>query len=75
MIDHNVVDGSDSSKNTGNGIYSSCQGYVQFNYFSYLVAAFLSSTDSVHDNIVMNAVTSIDGDHCNAISLSAQRAD
>ncbi|MGB7601556.1 MAG: hypothetical protein WBM24_14695 [Candidatus Sulfotelmatobacter sp.] len=67
MIDHNVMDGSDSSKNTLNGVYGSCAGTVQYNYFNYLVSGILASVDNVNNNIVQNAVTSADGDHCNGI--------
>lgn len=65
MIDHNVVDGSDSSKNTLNGVYSSCAGTIQYNYFNYLVSGLLASVDNFNNNLIENAVTSIDGDHCN----------
>jgi hypothetical protein len=66
-IDHNIVDGSDSTKNTFNGVFSGCGGTIAYNYFSYLVSAVLATVDIVHDNYVVNTVTSADGDHCNAI--------
>ncbi|RSL17385.1 hypothetical protein EDE15_2917 [Edaphobacter aggregans] len=67
MIDHNVIDGSDSTKNTFNGVFSSCAGTIAYNYFAYVVSGVLASTDSVHDNTILHTVTSIDGDHCNAL--------
>lgn len=66
-IDHNIVDGSDSTKNTFNGVYSSCAGTIAYNYFSYLVSGILGGTDIVHDNFLVQTVTSADGDHCNGI--------
>jgi hypothetical protein len=67
MIDHNVMDGSDSSKNTMNGVYSSCAGTIQYNYFNLMVSGILASVDNVNNNIFENAITSVDGDHCNGI--------
>jgi hypothetical protein len=67
MIDHNVVDGSDSSKNTLNGVYSSCAGTIQYNYFSYLVSGILASVDNVNNNLIENTIVSADGDHCNGM--------
>jgi hypothetical protein len=67
MIDHNVVDGSDSSKNTMNGVYSYCAGTVAYNYFNYVVSGILASVDNVNNNIIEDSVDSIDGDHCNGI--------
>ena len=67
MIDHNIVDGSDSSQNTFNGVYSSCAGTIAFNYFAYLVSGILADTDIVHDNTIVHTITSADGDHCNAL--------
>lgn len=67
MIDHNVMDGSDSSKNTMNGVFSSCAGTIQYNYFNYVVSGILASIDNVNNNIVENSVDSADGDHCNGI--------
>jgi hypothetical protein len=69
MIDHNVVDGSDSSKNTFNGIYSSCAGTIQYNYFSYLVSGVLATVDNFNNNLIENTITSIDGDHCNLMFI------
>ena len=67
MSDHNVIDGSDSSKNTMNGVFGFCAGTIQYNYFNYVVSAILGSVDDVNNNLVENAVESIDGDHCNGI--------
>ncbi|MGE5057538.1 MAG: hypothetical protein ACM3WP_25530 [Acidobacteriota bacterium] len=67
MIDHNVMDGADSSKNTMNGVYSYCAGTVQYNYFNYVVSGILASVDNVNNNIIENSIDSIDGDHCNGI--------
>jgi hypothetical protein len=67
MFDHNVMDGSDSTQNTMNGVFGSCAGTIQFNYFNYMVSGILGSVDNVNNNIVQNAVTSADGDHCNGI--------
>jgi len=66
-VDHNIVDGADSSKNTFNGAFSSCAGTIAYNYFSYLVSGVLANTDVIHDNVVIHTVTSEDGDHCNGI--------
>jgi hypothetical protein len=66
-VDHNIVDGADSSKNTFNGVFSSCAGTIAYNYFSYLVSGVLANTDIIHDNIVIHTVTSVDGDHCNGV--------
>ena len=73
MMDHNVMDGSDSSKNTMNGVYSSCAGTVQYNYFNYMVSGILGNVDNINNNIVENAVESIDGDHCNGIFTFGSR--
>ena len=67
MIDHNIMDGSDSTKNTMNGVYSSCAGTIAYNYFSYMVSGVLGNTDDVHDNVFSNTVTSAGGDHCNLL--------
>ena len=64
--DHNVIDGSDSSKNTLNAFYS-YWSVIQYNYVNYVVSGVLGSTDIVHDNTILNTVTSADGDHCNGI--------
>lgn len=64
--DHNVIDGSDSSKNTFNGAFSYWSSF-KYNFVQYVVSGFLGGADQVHDNIVLNAVTSADGDHCNGI--------
>lgn len=66
MADHNVMDGSDSTRNTMNGAYSFWSQY-QYNYTNYVVSSVLGNTDSVHDNVVHNAALSADGDHCNAL--------
>jgi hypothetical protein len=66
-VDHNIVDGADSTKNTFNGVFSSCAGTIAYNYFSYLVSGVLGNTDIIHDNVVLNTVTSVDGDHCNGV--------
>ncbi len=66
MADHNVIDGSDSSKNTGNGFYQQWSD-MQYNYISYVVSGLLGSNDITHDNVVGNTVTSADGDHCNGM--------
>jgi hypothetical protein len=65
MVDHNVADGSDSTKNTMNGVFITCAGTVQYNYFNFMVSGILGSVDNVNNNIVENAVNSADGDHCN----------
>jgi hypothetical protein len=67
MFDHNVMDGSDSTQNTMNGVFGSCAGTIQYNYFNYMVSGILGSVDNVNNNIVQNSVTSADGDHCNGI--------
>jgi hypothetical protein len=67
MIDHNVMDGSDSTKNTMNGVFSSCAGTIQYNYFNFMVSGILASFDNANNNLVENSVTSADGDHCNGI--------
>jgi hypothetical protein len=66
MADHNVIDGSDSSKNTFNGFFQSWSR-IQFNYVQYVVSGVLGSTDSVHDNTFLHTVSSADGDHCNGV--------
>ena len=66
IADHNVIDGSDSSQNTFNAVYSSWSQF-QYNYVSYVVSGVLATTDAVHDNTFLNTVTSADGDHCNAL--------
>lgn len=66
-IDHNIMDGSDSTKNTFNGVYSSCAGTIAYNYFAYMVSGILANTDIIHDNYLIHTVTSADGDHCNGI--------
>jgi hypothetical protein len=66
VADHNVIDGSDSSKNTMNGVYSAWSIF-KYNYVNYVVSAVLGNTDEVHDNVFQNAVTSADGDHCNEV--------
>jgi hypothetical protein len=67
MVDHNVVDGSDSTKNTGNGVYAGCAGTIQYNYFSYLVSGVLANVDLFRFNTILNSVQSVDGDHCNGM--------
>lgn len=67
MVDHNVVDGSDSSKNTMNGVFISCAGTIQYNYFNYVVSGVLGSVDNFNHNIILHSVTSADGDHCNGM--------
>jgi hypothetical protein len=67
MQDHNVIDGSDSTQNTMNGVYSSCAGTIQYNYFSYMVSGILGSIDNLNNNIILNSITSADGDHCNGM--------
>ena len=67
MFDHNVMDGTDSTQNTMNGVFGSCGGTIQYNYFNLMVSGILASVDNVNNNIVQNAVTSADGDHCNGI--------
>ena len=41
MFDHNVMDGSDSTKNTMNGVFGFCAGTIQYNYFNYVVSGIL----------------------------------
>lgn len=67
IIDHNAIDGADSTQNTLNGAYSACGGQIEYNYFSYLVSGVLASTDAVHDNTFEHTVTSAGGDHCNLL--------
>ena len=79
FFDHNIQDGVDSivagptgsctvsQCGTFNGVDSQNGGTVEYNYFSYVVSAVLSTTDVVHDNVIVNTITSIDGDHCNAL--------
>lgn len=69
MIDHNVIDGSDSSQNTMNGVYSSCAGTIQYNYFGHVVSGVLATVDNFNNNLIEDAVTSIDGDHCNLMFI------
>jgi hypothetical protein len=69
MIDHNVIDGSDSSQNTFNGVYSSCAGTIQYNYFGHVVSGVLATVDNFNNNLIEDAVTSIDGDHCNLMFI------
>ena len=64
MADHNVMDGSDSSKNTFNAFYSYWSS-IQYNVIKYVVSGLIGSSDVVHDNFLSNTVTSADGDHCN----------
>lgn len=64
MADHNVMDGSDSSKNTFNAFYSSWAN-IQYNYINFVVSGLIGSSDTVHDNVLYNTVASADGDHCN----------
>lgn len=64
MADHNVIDGSDSSKNTFNAFYSYWSS-IQYNVIKYVVSGLIGSSDVVHDNVLSNTVTSADGDHCN----------
>jgi hypothetical protein len=66
MADHNIIDGSDSTKNTFNAFFS-YWSRIQYNYINYVVSGVLGNTDVVHDNVVLNTVTSADGDHCNGI--------
>lgn len=66
MADHNIIDGSDSTKNTFNGVFIQWSQF-QYNYVSYVVSGVLGATDIVHDNVVEQTVTSVDGDHCNGI--------
>lgn len=66
MADHNIIDGSDSSQNTFNVVYSGWSQF-QYNYVQYVVSGVLAGTDVVHDNVILHSVTSIDGDHCNGI--------
>jgi hypothetical protein len=64
MADHNVMDGSDSSKNTMNGFFSEWAN-IQYNYINYVVSGLIGTSDTVHDNVLHNTVLSADGDHCN----------
>jgi hypothetical protein len=78
-FDHNVMDGSDSiitgptgsctvsQCGTFNGVDSQNGGSIAYNYFAYVVSAVLSTTDVVHDNVIVHTITSVDGDHCNAL--------
>ena len=66
VADHFIIDGSDSSKNTYNGVFGSWS-QVQYGYISYVVSGVLGSTDIVHDISIYNTVTSVDGDHCNGL--------
>lgn len=70
MMDHNILDGSDSSQNTFNGVFQDWS-QVQYNYFNYLVSSILGNIDVAHDNMVYNTVTSADGDHCNGFNVEA----
>jgi hypothetical protein len=69
MQDHNVIDGSDSTQNTMNGVYSSCAGTIQYNYIGYVVSGVLGSVDNVNNNIIVNSILSADGDHCNGMFI------
>jgi hypothetical protein len=58
MLDHNVIYGSDSSKNAMNGFYSSNAGTIQYNYVGYVVSGMLGSADDFNNNIIENGVES-----------------
>lgn len=62
--DHNVIDGSDSSKNTFNAFYSSWS-ILKYNFIQYVVSGLIGGSDEIHDNRIQNCVVSADGDHAN----------
>jgi hypothetical protein len=62
--DHNIIDGSDSSKNTFNAFYS-YWSTLQYNYIQYVASGLIGGSDILHDNVLKNTVISADGDHCN----------
>jgi hypothetical protein len=68
VADHNVIDGSDSSKNTFNAFYS-YWSIVKYNFIQYVVSGLIGTSDEVHDNWIQNTVTSADGDHCNGFFM------
>ena len=42
---------------------------MQYNYFSYVVSGVLATVDNFNNNLIENAVTSADGDHCNLMFI------
>ena len=66
LFHNNVVDGSDTTKDSMNGIYA-CFEQVYNNYFRYVVSAVLAHVNYVHDNVVEYPIYSYAGDHANGI--------
>ncbi len=69
IADHNVIDGSDSSRNTFNAFTS--WSAIQYNVIKYVVSGLVGGSDVVHDNVLSNTVTSADSDHCNGFFTSS----
>lgn len=63
----NVIDGSDGTRDDGNGIEDGT--YVYNNVIRYVVSGLLSDFNVVHDNLVEHDVLSYAGDHCNLIFI------
>ena len=78
VIDHNIVDGSDSiiagpsgscgssQCGTFNGTFLGIDTF-QYNVVRYVVAGYLGVGNIIHDNLVEFPVYSVDGDHANGI--------
>ena len=67
LFHDNIIDGSDTSKDSMYGTYGGDTEQIYNNYYRYLVGALVGSSNFVHDNTVEYPVYSFAGDHANGI--------